>query len=479
MSRRCFTVLLCLLLLSAVPTVRASRAATERPQTTGSVAPDREFMGMVIRDPWYDFNTNPLYPNGPNRDFQDTMGAALARAGVQWVRLDVHIVGDNAEAEIAKNDYFINQVAPRHNLKVLALLSFDLLQGVDAHLLNDPSTVASKFGGGVNQYMDTWLTRALMVADRYGDRIAAYELLNEQNRLPRYTPEGPQGDAIAPSIVGRLITKLYRFCHYIPPLPDNEPVHGCFNAKIILGGLHPRGTSSPSKPNEITMTDAQYLEAIYSDPGSFKGFKDSSTYYPVDGIGYHPYPEEIRLSEPNDVLVDRGLQRMREVLAEFDPDKQFWITEVGYNVDFDFDGPNNPTRPAQTEAGQALFMRDVYTSLAARQLPSGLPEIANVFWFKYEDFPPAAIVYDSKGKPVAYPQRWGIVRIPFTEDNACPGGACYHVGGTPGSVPPGVSDLPRSGRAAGVQHDAPGCQALASNQQSGGLLVTRRPPNFT
>jgi hypothetical protein len=440
MSRQLCAMLACLLLISIAPEGRTSGTVMKAPDAAGPIAPDRDFMGMVIRDPWYDFDTNPQYPNGPNKDFQDLMGAELARAGVQWVRLDIHIVGNDPEAEIAKNDYFINEVAPRHNFKVLALLSFDLLQGTDAHLLNDTTPVASKYGGGVNQYMDTWLTRALMIADRYGERIAAYELLNEQNRLARYTPEGTQGDAIAPEIVGRLITKFYRFCRYIGPLPEHEPVHGCFNSPIIMGGLHPRGTSgNPDEPDEITMTDAQYLEAIYNDPGSFKGFRGdpSHPFYPVDGIGYHPYPEEIRHSPNeatefslNDAMVDRGLGRMREVLNRFDPDKQFWITEVGYNVDFDVDGPKGRT-PQQTEAEQALFMRDVYTSLAARQLPSGQPEIANVFWFKYEDFPPGEIIYNSKGNPVAYPQRWGVVRIPFEEQPECPGGACYDVGGVP------------------------------------------------
>src|SRR5436309_1826658 len=130
MSRIYGFLLLLVLASSALP---AAGAQPPAPDTRAlPAALDREFMGMVIRDPWYDFGTNPAYPNAPNRDFQDTMGATLAHAGVRWVRLDVHIFGDPI-SEIAKNDYFINEVAPRNDLKVLALLSFDLLQGVDAH----------------------------------------------------------------------------------------------------------------------------------------------------------------------------------------------------------------------------------------------------------------------------------------------------------------------------------------------------------
>jgi hypothetical protein len=270
------------------------------------------------------------------------------------------------------------------------------------------------FGGGVNKYMHAWLTRALRIADRYRDKIAAYEVLNEQNRLPRYLPNGPIGDAIRPEITGRLLTKFYRFCKNIDPKDQN---HGCTEeTKIILGGLHPRGTLDAKAPN---LTDAQYLSAIYADPNSFGAFKTAHGFYPVDGIGYHPYPQEIKLS-PNDAQVDRGLARMRAVLDTVDPGQQFWVTEVGYNVGFDVDGPKGPT-PAQTAGGQIAFMRDAYESLAQRRLAGGQPEVANVFWFKYEDFPPAS---------GANAQHWGVVQIPFTT-GACPGGACYNEDGVP------------------------------------------------
>src|SRR5262245_7983838 len=199
-----------------------------------------EFMGMAIRDPWYEFNTNSEFPNAPNQAFLDAMGATLERAGVRWVRLEFHIpyssnvaepCNSDCEWEIAKNDYFINEVAPRHNLRILALLGFGMLRGNDPCILNkDPNMTSPRFGGGVNAPIVAWLTRALVIADRYQDRIAAYEILNEQNRLLVCgTPAKVNGknlNAIAPTITGRLITKLYRFCHGIMPLPPGEPAHG-------------------------------------------------------------------------------------------------------------------------------------------------------------------------------------------------------------------------------------------------------------
>jgi hypothetical protein len=433
MSRVYGLIPLLVLTLAALPAVGAPRtAAPVAPRETTPTVLDPEFMGISIRDPWYEFGTDPNSPNAPNEVFQEQMGATLERAGVRWVRLEFHIPYDQnnpnacdaaCQGEIAKSEYFVKTVAPNHNLKVLALLGFDLLRGTDAHGLNSPTTVPSHYGGGVNQYMDTWLTRALSIADTYSDTIAAYEVLNEENRLP------PSGDAIKPPIMGRLVTKFYRFCKGIDVPPD-EPIHGCANAKIILGGIHPRGSSDPAHPSDILMTDAQYLTAIYTDPASFAGFKATHPEigYPLDGVAYHPYPQEIALS-PNDVLVNRGLLRMRQALEDAsptganDPCRQFWITEVGYNVGFDPDGPKNPL-PPQTEQGQVAFMQDVYTTLAQRQLSQspcgGGPEVANVFWFKYEDFPPDT---------GANAQHWGIVHIPMPGGN-CEGG-CYDPTGIP------------------------------------------------
>jgi hypothetical protein len=437
--------LLCLVLVAIGFVAGVPRAAAQQASmaiTQGAALPlDPEFMGMAVRDPWYEFNTNPALPNQTNTAFLDTMGEVLARAGVRWVRFEFQVPGpltlprEAVEFEISKNDYFINTVAPRHGFKVLAVLSFGLAPWNDPCDLNLAGATHPRFGGGVNAYMEAWLTRALLIADRYGDKIAAYEVLNEQNRLGDCkTPakvtvnSAPQQViAIDPKVVGRLITKLYRFCRGIMPLPPDEPAHGCVNAQIVLGGLHPRGSSLPNK-EATTMTDQQYLAAIYGDPDSFAGFRSANGRYPVDGVGYHPYTEEIRLS-PNNALVDRGIARIRRTLQEAgDPCIPLWITEVGYNVGFDIDGPKGPT-PVQTEAGQAAFIFDVFTTLAARRLPnspcSGAREVANVFWFKYEDFPPPEDVFDNWGRLITPAQRWGVVRIPFD------GSGRYAVDGRP------------------------------------------------
>jgi hypothetical protein len=435
-------LLLCLLfvsgsmLISPLLAAPSEQALSSTPAAESDEALDPNFMGMVIRDPWYDFGTAPNQPNEPNYDAQDRMGEVMASAGVKWVRLDFHIHEHFSDAEvtkqIAKNDYFINVVAPKHNFKVLGLLSFDLLKGANPRNLNSTSYLTGTntiYGGGVNAAMDKWLTRSLMIADRYGPAIHAYEVLNEQNRLPSYEPYGLAGDAIKPEITARLMGKFYRFCKNINP---SNQGHGCSaDTKIILGGLHPRGTTSKVGTKEVVvMTDVEYIEAMYLKNGPFDEFKQTYGYYPIDGIGYHPYPQEIQLSISNN-LVDIGMNRMEQVMKKVeDPCKPFWITEVGMNVGFDSDGPRNPI-PAITALDQARFMEDVYRSLYARKFNPALEcererVVENIFWFKYEDFPP----YESKPYSGIWAQQWGIVRIDFTE-GSCEGGACYTVDGKP------------------------------------------------
>src|SRR3954471_2716456 len=97
MTRVAAVVLLILMLSSALPAGAAPAAGPPASQTR-ALAP--EFMGMVIRDPWYDFGTYPGLPSEPNYAFQDKMGATLAAMGVRWVRLDFHIVVPLADVTV-------------------------------------------------------------------------------------------------------------------------------------------------------------------------------------------------------------------------------------------------------------------------------------------------------------------------------------------------------------------------------------------
>jgi hypothetical protein len=393
---------------------------------------DPELMGMVIRDPWYDFGTSPGLPDKPNYAAQDRMGAMLAQMGVRWVRLEFHIEGSNALAQVARNDYFIREVAPRHNIKVLGLLSFGLVRG------NHPRELGAfrpehdtLYGPGIGNLKRTWLNRARMIANRYRGAIAAYEIFNEPNRITENGDEGMSANELA-----RLHATFYRFFRHVDRA---APGHQSWrdNVHIILGGPQPAGTGQLDEA--VYLSDLSYLRQVYAS-GSFVRYHMKYGRFPLDGLAYHPYPHEIHRSlmllrttwidsegevtiaiEPNDMVepepqadptrnvqfIQTRLNQMRDLLTELgDPLLPFWITEIGYNAALCEEG----------EANQAEFLRLVYTTLAQRE------DVERIFWFKYEDFPPAI-------GPGA--QQWGPVVIPFVQNTACPGGACYDPAGRP------------------------------------------------
>jgi hypothetical protein len=399
-------------ILVIATTLGSSARANPAPVTATAI--DRELLGMVIRDPWYDFGTYPGLPDEPNRVAEERMGAILEETGVRWVRIEFFVEGDDAAAldrTFARYDFFVNEVAPRHGLQVLGLFSFGIIRGIDPldptyGMAAGPFSTDPAYGGGVNPYMKRWLDRTLGIANHYQGAVAAYEVLNEQNRLP------PQGQAIPASLAARMHTKFYHQIK-VPQPPDGAVWRA--QVRVIMGGLHPKGTLEKGQPGYISDTD--YLLQLYgynpktgqptpSEP--FQEYRTKYGQYPLDGLGYHPYPEEIRLSLQADTdLIDGRLTSIRNVLGTVqDPGRRYWITEIGYNAAF----------KQQDEAGQAAFLRAVYTGLAQRG------DVATIFWFKYEDFPPAS---------GANAQQWGIVHIPFSESGACPGGACYDIGGEP------------------------------------------------
>lgn len=366
-----------------------------------------EKMGLVIRDPWYEFGTYPGKPHDPNTVFQDSMGKILAELGARWVRLEFHIEGADVADQVARNDYFIKVVAPRHGFRVLGLLGFDLLRGQnERNLFHGPIQVDELYGGGVNDYMHTWLDRARYIAERYKGLVHAYEILNEPNRLP------PDGMAIPATVVARLHTKFYRFFRQVDRYGTGDQTWRD-NVPILIGGLHPAGTGTWGRPEYIS--DLDYLYEIYTSDG-FAGYKRAYGTFPADGLAYHPYPEEIRRSlhhypRGHDArwearMLAYRLDELRQVLHDVGhPDLPIWITEIGYNVAYaDHD-----------EHGQAEFLEVIEQMLTRRA------DVAVNFWFKYEDFPPAQ-------GPDA--QQWGIVHIPFSE-RPYPGGVRYDPQGEP------------------------------------------------
>jgi hypothetical protein len=412
-------VVLCILLIGSVPAGRDPRAAAP-PAAAAELTAGLPVsgLGLVVRDPFYEWD---LASNTMQTALLDRMGRDLAAAGVVWIRTEIHLsgLGDDYVTDLAKYDYLINVVAPANGLKVLALLSFGLLRDVDPldmTLVNNvtdwsqgihAATCGSNaaFNISRNWYMQRWMTRAIAVTERYGARIHAYEILNEQNRTPY---QNSSGLPIQPDCAARLQTEFYR--RFKETYSSDSDRARRAATPVMIGGLHPAGSNGS---HSWGSTDTDYLAAYYLSP-AFQGFftlpaagsTTARAAFPNDALAYHPYPEEItprlRSLSTDIAKIRTRLSQIRSALTSIGVgDLPLWITEIGYNIAYG----------SGTAAGQAAFLRAMLAELTIT------PGIATMFWFKYEDFP---------GN-----QLWGVVSVPFdlAGNDGCavdqPGGACY------------------------------------------------------
>jgi hypothetical protein len=348
---------------------------------------------MVVRDPAYEWGTNPAFPNQVNQTFIDTMLDTLKVAGVEWVRFEFHGSNDASDygsLNLAQADYIV-QAAHARGIKVLALLGTDILRGLKAAVRNfDKGPILNPcpplpIGCGVNEYQKAWLERALTIAAHYQGQIDAYEIFNEPNHYFALSNEtNGLEDEMDPFFVAQTITKLFRILR-TQAAPDLTP--------LIVGGLH------PLRSVESGRSDAQYIAALYAS-APFTTWENDHGRWPVDGIGYHPYPAEMRRPDSDNDFLYRVGPRLDALVATIrasDSSADLWITEVGTRGD--------PGDSADMQR-QADFLGQMAATIHARRA-----DVGPWFWFKYEDFPPAS-------------ESWGVVRIPFDANGA------YDVNGT-------------------------------------------------
>ena len=358
------------------------RGHSEAPATLND-----DWWGMVVRDPLYEWNTHPDFPDQVNRIFIDTMLDTLQAAGVDWVRFEFHGTWgpDYGTINLAQAEYFI-QAAHAREMKVLALIGTDILRGPAAQVqMFDAGTVSGDYppeiaycvdpdpwqiGCGVNEYMQAWLERALTLALHYRGSIDAYEIFNEPNFYFALRNEtNATQDEMNPLHVARAMTKFQRI---IRNQGDQTPV--------LVGGIHPMTSQESGR------TDRTYLHALYqSEP--FQGYHAVHGAWPVQGVAYHPYPAEMRRIIDDLAflpLVGPRVDELLHILHSYDPQARLWMTEVGTRG-----APDDP----EALRKQAVFLREMALILYARR-----KQLGPWFWFKYEDFPD---------------EPWGVVAIPF------------------------------------------------------------------
>ena len=151
---------------------------------------DADFFGIVGRDPWFEWRTDPVhYPNDVNQAALEGMARDLAYAGAAGCGSNcVPTTTSTRPAgpgylDYRKWDWFIKECAPKYGLKVLLLLGSGLLD----HSTVDPSASFSRINDAPTGRMIPTTMRASTprgrseVADHFGDSVAGYEILNEPN----------------------------------------------------------------------------------------------------------------------------------------------------------------------------------------------------------------------------------------------------------------------------------------------------------
>jgi hypothetical protein len=371
-----------------------------------SVPTDPEMFGMVVRDPFYEYNTDPVnFHEAPNRTALERQAAELQEAGVRWIRMEFFADYDGTvergDINWSKYDWFINELAPKYGLKILALLNVGMVahdgQTLRPLSFNDPPDGGgSDPGDGSNHFIRVFTGRAQTIAARYGSAISAYEIINEPNISWDLWLDSRHGSAeIKPERYAALIFSAYRAIKNVQP-----------QAEVIVGGIM---IGSPPEGQDHDQFD--YLYQLYvsewADLYRSRGYSSRAGWntVPWDGVALHPY----FLDTPQLFPLLRDFAR--KLRDRGDHRSKLWITEIGAQAT----PPSSPKDPpTDDEVKQAGYLRAVYTGLLRDLELHNI--VAHTFWFKYEDFVPGN-----------YTHNYGLVRLLETPDgtNYAPSGRVW------------------------------------------------------
>jgi hypothetical protein len=333
----------------------------------------QDFYGMVGRDPWYEYSTDPeRYPNQINRSFLENMVSDMAEMGVGWIRIEMRAEVDEPEGpgriDWSKHDWFINDLAPRYGIKVLALLGSGVLGDKDKtyefQRINDPPDQ-----NGRNHYTEAFVERVGQIAGRYGSNIAAYEILNEPNaNLVLHRETSGEVKEVHPLIYGRLAIDSYEAIKAASP-----------GTQVVAGTiLHDN--------NEGMDLHFDWLRRVY-ESSHIQSYASANGTHPWDGVSIHPY-----FLDANGVV--HHMWELRAIQDSFGDTSGIWITEIGLPASPPGWSSHGIMDPSPSELEQAQFLEAIYTRLKAET-----PFVSRVFWFKYEDF------------GVGTYANWGLVRL--------------------------------------------------------------------
>lgn len=253
--------------------------------------------------------------------------ADYSKLGVDWVRLDIHWDLVQPKQGGTYNWTLVDKVfdaIDASGMEVVAVFN------------NVPNWLDSKLSTAASQQALADFAKA--AAQRYGDKVNYWEILNEQNK-----------HGVTPADYTAALKKTYTAIKSV----DADDT-------VITGGL----AAVPDTKNGMWGA-VDYLQQIYANGGG--------DYF--DAVGYHPYTYPLM---PSDPAAWNGWQIMESgirstMVANGDSDKQVWMTEMG--------APTAGNGVTMTQAEQAQILSE------AVSLAQGYDWAGPIMWFSYQDSP--------------------------------------------------------------------------------------------
>ncbi len=284
---------------SSAPTTAAPRTGTATTSRPPTQAISTTFPGKVAG---LDYGMNVWLPTAD----QDKTLDLLTGAGFGWARQWISW----ESVEPTQGSYSWDTLdklvatAQRKNVKLMLIL------------LRSPAWAGAN--GGMPKDKQLFAKFVSTVAARYKDKVAAYEIWNEENLA------GETGGTVNPAEYAELLKAAF------PAIKAADP-----KALVVFGGLTPTGENNPA----LAIDDAIYLKQIYAyNGGEIKQYFDilgihaTGTLNPPETL----FPEK---SGPGPGYFDnrsfyfRRAEDLRKVMEDAgDGQKQAWITEFGWST---------------------------------------------------------------------------------------------------------------------------------------------------
>ena len=199
------------------------------------------------------------------------------------------------------------------------------------------------------------------VANRYRDKVDAWEIWNEQNEA-RFWSTGPN-----PGEYARLLQAAY------PAVKAGDP-----NATVVYGGTY--------------LNDYAFLEGAYAEVPNLGDYFDVMGTHPYNGVT-PPGVVSLRSDGRIEEWSFAGYRELRNVMLANGDDKPIWFTEFGWAT---FDN-----QWGVTEAVQAAFLTQAF------QCAEQDPYVQVGIWYALRNHP-----YGADGQNSEY--QYGLTRTDFT-----------------------------------------------------------------